>query len=73
MLVTVRRRQRSAATEGRWESLTKCGVTESMTDRCSHDGPSFGFVMKIREVAPQPIFQEFKCFGTEILDGSLCS
>ena len=40
MLVTVRRWQRSAATEGRWESLTKCGVTESVTDRYEHNGPS---------------------------------
>ena len=34
-LVTVRRWQRSAATEGRWGSLTKCGVTENVTDRRS--------------------------------------
>ena len=32
-LVTVRRWQHSAAAEGRWGSLTKCGVTESMTVR----------------------------------------
>ncbi|TMX01784.1 hypothetical protein EJD97_023646 [Solanum chilense] len=71
-LMTVRRWQRSAAGEGRWGSLTKCGVTEHMTDRCIHDGPSCRFVMKIKEVAPVPIFQEFKCFGTETLDGPLC-
>ncbi|TMW88498.1 hypothetical protein EJD97_018497 [Solanum chilense] len=40
MLVTVRRWQRSAAVEGRWGSLTKCGVTESMMVRRVHDGPS---------------------------------
>ena len=34
----------------------------SMTDCRSHDGPSCRFVMKIREVAPVPIFQEFMCF-----------
>ncbi|TMW80761.1 hypothetical protein EJD97_015470, partial [Solanum chilense] len=47
---TVRRWHRSAAAEGRRGSLTKCGVTESVTDRRSHDGPSCWFVMKIREV-----------------------
>ncbi|TMX03110.1 hypothetical protein EJD97_018161 [Solanum chilense] len=73
MLVTVRRWQRSAAAEGRWGSLTKCGVTENVTYTRSHDGPSCRFVMKIREVAPLPIFQEFKCFGTETLDEPLCS
>ncbi|TMW83652.1 hypothetical protein EJD97_001074 [Solanum chilense] len=36
-----------------------------------HDGPSCWFVMKIREVIPVPKFQEFKCFGTETLDGPL--
>ncbi|TMX02067.1 hypothetical protein EJD97_022686, partial [Solanum chilense] len=71
-LMTVRRWQLSAAAEGRWESLTKCGVTESVTDHRSHDGPSCRFVMKIREVVPAPIFQEFKCFETETLDGPLC-
>ena len=30
-LVTVRMWQGSAAAEGRWGSVTKCGVTESMT------------------------------------------
>ncbi|TMW97370.1 hypothetical protein EJD97_005684 [Solanum chilense] len=73
MLVTVRRWQRSAAAEGRWGILTKRWVTESVTQSRSHDGPSCRFVMKIREVAPIPIFQEFKCFGMETLDGPLCS
>ncbi|TMX03997.1 hypothetical protein EJD97_012379 [Solanum chilense] len=72
MLVTVRRWHRSAAAEGRWGILTKCGVTEFMTDRRSHDGPSCRFVMKIREVVPVPKLQEFKCFGTKTLDGPLC-
>ncbi|TMX01488.1 hypothetical protein EJD97_024418 [Solanum chilense] len=54
MLVTVRRWQRSAAAQGRWGSLTKCGVTENVTDLHSHDGPSCRFVMKIREVAQYP-------------------
>ncbi|TMX02467.1 hypothetical protein EJD97_021460 [Solanum chilense] len=72
MLVTVRRWQHSAAAEGKWESLTKCGVTESLTDHRVHEGPSCMFVMKFREVVPVPIFQEFKCFGTETLDGPLC-
>ncbi|TMW83114.1 hypothetical protein EJD97_002894 [Solanum chilense] len=40
-LVTVRRWQRSATDEGRWGSLTKCGVTESITVRRAYDGPSF--------------------------------
>ncbi|TMW80310.1 hypothetical protein EJD97_021589 [Solanum chilense] len=70
-LVTVRRWQRSAAAKGRWGSLTKCGLTKSVTDRRVHDGPSCRFVMKFREVVPIPIFQEFKCFGMETLDGPL--
>ncbi|TMW88833.1 hypothetical protein EJD97_018018 [Solanum chilense] len=54
MLVTFRRLQRSAAADGRWGSLTKCGVTESMTVRCVYDGPSCRFLMKFREVIPVP-------------------
>ncbi|TMW83336.1 hypothetical protein EJD97_002055 [Solanum chilense] len=68
----VRRWQRSAAAEGRWVSLTKCGVTESMTVCRVYDGLSCRFVMKFREVVPVPIFQEFKCFRTKTLDGPLC-
>ncbi|TMW86659.1 hypothetical protein EJD97_021049 [Solanum chilense] len=71
-LVTVRRWQRSATAEGRWGSLTKCGVTERVTDYRIHDGPSCTFVMKCREVVQVRIFQEFKFFGTETLDGPLC-
>ena len=71
-LVTVRRWQRSAAAEVRWGSLTKCGVTKLVTVRRVYDGPSCRFVIKFREVIPIPIFQEFKCFGTETLDGPLC-
>ncbi|TMW90209.1 hypothetical protein EJD97_016076, partial [Solanum chilense] len=51
---TVRRWQRSAVAEGRWGSLTKCGVTKSVTDRRVHDGPSCRFVMKFREVVQYP-------------------
>ena len=47
----VRRWTRSAAAEGRWGNLTKCGVTENVMDCRSHGGPSCRFVMKIREVA----------------------
>ena len=72
VLVTVRRWQRSAAAEGRWGSLTKCGVTKLVTVRRVYDGPSCRFVMKFREVIPVPIFQELKCFGTKTLDGPLC-
>ena len=72
MLVMVRRWQHSAAAEGRRVSLTKCGVTESMTVRRAYDGPYCRFIMKFREVVPVPIFQEFKCFGTKTLDGPLC-
>ncbi|TMX04213.1 hypothetical protein EJD97_010705 [Solanum chilense] len=71
-LMTVRRWQRSAAAEGRWESLTKCGVTKLVTVRRVYDGPSCRFVMKFREVIPVPIFQKLKCFGTKTLDGPLC-
>ena len=71
-LMTVRRWQHSAAAEGRWGSLTKCGVTESMTVRHVYDSPSCRFVMNFREVIPVPIFQEFKCFETKTLDGPLC-
>ena len=67
-LVTVRRWQRSATAEGRWGSLTKCGVTESVTNIRVHDGPSCRFVMKFREVVLVPIFQEFKFFEMKTLD-----
>ena len=63
---------RSAAAEGRWGSLNKCGVTECVTDRRSHDNPSCWFIIKIIEVVPVPKLQEFKCFGMETLDGPLC-
>ena len=72
MLVTVRRWQRSVAGEGRWGSLTKCGVTECVTDRRRLDGPSCWFIMKIREVVIVPKFQEFKCYGMETLDRLFC-
>ncbi|TMW80637.1 hypothetical protein EJD97_017530, partial [Solanum chilense] len=62
---TVRRWHRSGAAEGRWGSLTKCGVMESVTDRRSHDGPSCWFIMNIREIVPVPKFEEFMCFGKE--------
>ncbi|TMX05643.1 hypothetical protein EJD97_013293 [Solanum chilense] len=71
-LVTVLRWQRSAAAEGKWGSLTKCGVTKLVTVRRVYDGLSCRFVMKFREVIPVPIFQELKCFGTKTLDGPLC-
>ena len=63
VLVTVRRWQRSAAAEGRWGSLTKCGITKLVTVRRGYDGPSCRFVVKFREVIPVPRFQELKCFG----------
>ena len=72
VLVKVRRWQRSAAAEGRWGLLTKCGVTECVTDRRSHDGPSCWFVMKIREVVPVPKVQELECVGPETLNRPLC-
>ena len=72
VLVMVRRWQRSAATKGRWGSLTKCWVMEFMTVRRVYDGPSCRFVMKFREVILVPIFQEFKCFKTKTLDGPSC-
>ena len=72
VLVTVRRWQRSAAAEGRWGILTKCGVTKLVMDRRVYDGPSCKFVMKFREVISLPIFQELKYFGTKTLDRPLC-
>ena len=71
-LVTVRTWQRSTAAEGRWGSLTKCGVTVSMTVRRVYDGPSCKFFMKFNEVIPIRIFQEVKFLGTKTLDGPLC-
>ena len=68
-LVTVCRWQRSEAAEGRWGSLTKCGVMESMKVRRFYDDPSCRFVMKFREVIPVPRFQELKYFETKTLDG----
>ncbi|TMW87395.1 hypothetical protein EJD97_020014 [Solanum chilense] len=73
MLVTVRRWQRNTSAEGGCGSITKCGVTENGTDRRSHDGSSCRFVLKIKEVALVPIFQEFMCFRNGDLDGPLCS
>ena len=71
VLVTVRRWQRSAAAEGRWGSLTKCGVTKLVMVRRVYDGPSCRFVMKFREVILVPIFQDLKCFETKDLNGPL--
>ncbi|TMX03794.1 hypothetical protein EJD97_014138 [Solanum chilense] len=70
-LMTVRRWQHSAAAEGRWGSLTKCGVTKLVTVRRGYDGPSCRFIMKFREVIPVPRFQELKCFETNTLGGPL--
>ena len=53
-------------------SLTKCGITKLVTVRCGYDGPSWRFVVKIREVIPVPRFQDLKCFRTKTLDGPLC-
>ena len=71
-LMTVRRWQHSATTEGTWGSLTKCGVMKLVTVRCVYDGPSYTFIMKLREVIPVPIFEELKCFEMNALDGLLC-
>ncbi|TMW86610.1 hypothetical protein EJD97_021124 [Solanum chilense] len=71
-LVTVPRWQRSAAVEGRWGSLTKCGITKLVTVCRGSDGPSCRFVVKIREVISVPRFQELKCFRTKTLDEPLC-
>ena len=70
-LVTVRRCQRSATAKGRRGSLTKYGVTESMTVRRVYDDPSCMFVMKLREVIVR-IFQKLKSYGTKTLDETLC-
>ena len=72
VLATICRLQCNAPAEGRWGSLTKCGVTKLMTVRRVDDGLSYRFVMKFREVIPVPRFQELKCFGTKTLDGPLC-
>ena len=72
VIVTIRRWQRSAAAEGRWGSLTKCGVTKLETVCRVYDGPSCRFIMKFREVIPVSIFKELKCFETKALDGPLC-
>ena len=64
--------QRSAAAEGRWGSLTKCGFTKLVTVLRVYDGPFCRFVMKFREVIRVTIFQELKCFETKALDGPLC-
>ena len=64
MPVKVRRWQRREAAEGRWGSLTKCGITELVTVRQVYDGPSCRLVVKFREVIPVPRFQELKYFET---------
>ena len=69
-LMTVRRAsdghrwQRRKVAEGRWGSLTKCGITKLVTVRHGYDGPSCRFVVKIREVIPVPRFKELKYFET---------
>ena len=72
VLVTVRRWQRSASADGRWGTLTKCGITKLVTVRHGYDGLSCRFVVKIREVIPVPRFQELKYFETKTLDRPLC-
>ena len=72
VLVTVRRWQRREAAEGRWGSLTKCGIKKLVTVRHGHDGPSCRSVVKIREVIPVSRFQELKYFETKTLDGPSC-
>ena len=72
VLVTVRRWQRSEAAEGRWGSLTNCGVTKLVTVPRGYEGPSYRFVMKFREAIPVPRFQELKCFETKTPDWPLC-
>ena len=70
--VMVHRWQCREAAEGRWGSLTKCGITKLVTVRHRYDGPSCRFVAKIREVIPAPKFQKLKYFVTKTLDGPLC-
>ena len=70
--VTVHRWQHREPAEGRWGSLTKCGITKLVTVRHGYDGPSCRFVVKIREVIPVTRFQELKYFETKTLDGPLC-
>ena len=72
VLVTVRRWQRSKAAEGRWGSLTKCGITKLVMVSRGYDDPFSRFIVKFREVISEPRFQELKCFGTKRLDGPLC-
>ena len=72
VLVTVRKWQRREAAEGRWGSLTKCGITKLVTVRHGYDGPSCRFVAKIREVIPVSRFQELKYLVTKTLDGPSC-
>ena len=54
MPVTVHRRHRIEAAEGRWGSLTKCGVTKLVTVRRVYDGPYYRFVIKFSEVIQYP-------------------
>ncbi|TMW80846.1 hypothetical protein EJD97_014458, partial [Solanum chilense] len=54
---TVHRWQRSKAAEGRWGSLTNCGVTNLVTVRRGYDGPSSRFVVKFREVIQYPEYK----------------
>ena len=62
VLMTVRRWQRSAAAEERWGSLTKCGITKLVTVRRGNDGPSCRFVVKFREVIPEPDSKSWSIF-----------
>ena len=60
--VTVRRWKRSAAAEGRWGSLTKCGITKLVTVHRGNKSPSCRFVVKIREVNQYPDSKSWSIF-----------
>ena len=54
VLVTVCRWQHSAAAEGRWGSLTKCGVTKLLTVHRVYDGPSCKFIISSEKWSQYP-------------------
>ena len=47
-------------------------IKVSVTVRRAYDGPCCSSVAKFRELFPRTQISEFKCFGTETLDGPSC-
>ena len=63
MAVTVRRLHRSEAAEGRWGSLTKCGVTKCVTGRRNQVWGSDAKFLNEKGVMTDPYIGEAGPYG----------